>query len=233
MTDLPIEALESMPPPKALTFTLSPTASEPAKVPTPIDPRTGQPKRGRGRPPGSTNKVKPPNGGVNPPMTMRGGTPSKPKASDPVDTSEATKAAKAARAAQYAGYINTELNDQLFMFLISASGGAVKSEMLYKEGRIPAKAQSNPNLTEFGNAIAIPPDVADSWGKLLAELSYTDVGKNVTKITDNHAMGVVVAAITALYSTYRYSQQLKPILEGMRKMQEAKRDTNGVDSGEA
>ena len=236
---MPSEAMDPMPPPKALTFTVSPNALTPAKVPTPvgtIDPKTGQPKRGRGRPPGSTKKVVTPPGGVNPPMTMRGSGPSgrQPKATDPVDDKEAIKAQKAARAEQYSTYINQELNDKLFMFLISASGGSIKADYIYKEGKVPLKAIGNPALTDFGNAIAIPPDVADSWGKLLAELSFTDVGKNITKATDNHSMGIIMAAITAVYSTYRYSQQLKPILDGIKAANEMKKaEANGTSSDQA
>jgi len=239
MSDLNADALQSMPPPVGLTFTLDPKAVAASKQPIPIgtiDPKTGQPKRGPGRPIGSTKKAVPPSGGVNPRMTMRGSNPPKGKATDTVDEKEATKEQKKLRAEQYATYINTELNDKLFMLLSSMPNSPFKAENFYKENKVPPKAASNPNLSELGNAVAIPPDVADSWGKLLAELSYTGVGKSISTATDNHALSVVMAAVAAIYSTYRYSLQLKPLLDAVKAaqvLQQQAQENNGTSTRES
>lgn len=187
--------------------------------PTVIDPRTGQPRRGRGRPPGAKNKSREPEGGTNPParMTIPAGPRQTP--SSPVDEAVTKKEEKKARAEQYASYINNELNERLFMLIIGT--GAFPAEAIYKPGSVPAKAATNPNLTDFGNAIAIPSDVADSVGRLIAELTYTDAGKGIAKVGENQTIAIVVAALGAAFSCYRYSQQLKPILEQIRRVQEA------------
>jgi hypothetical protein len=219
------DASEPMPVPPALKatteqFSIAPSA-RPVGAP---DPRTGVPKRPRGRPPGSRNRVREPDGGRNTPSTVTIPPGRRPPSTPPTDDEEKKrlqqKQEKKERAEQYAEYINKELNDQLFMFLIASSGGAIKAEHLYKEGRVPPKAAGNPNFSDMGNAIAIPPDVADSWGKLLAELSYTGTGKSVVKMSDNNVLGITIAAVTAAYSTYRYGLQLKSVMEGIKKAQD-------------
>ena len=238
MSDLNAEALQSMPPPVGLTFKLDPAAvaaiNQPIAVGT-IDPRTGQPKRAPGRPRSSTKKAVHPPGTVNPPQTMRGrGTP--PKATDTVDVKEATKEQKKLRAEQYATYINTELNDKLFLLISGMPGSPFTAAMFYVEGKVPPSVATNPNYSELGNAVAIPADVAGSWGKLLAELSYTDAGKGLAKVGDNHILTIALAALTAVYSTYRYSQQIKPLLDSIKAAQAAqaaaKEGSNGTTSGE-
>lgn len=222
------DAFKSMPPPPSIVPKIETTPPvAPPKVQAVIDPRTGQVKRGRGRPPGSTNKVRTPDGGVNPPARLNVPTGPRETPSSPVDKKEATKEEKKVRAEQYATWINSELNDKLFMFLIGASNGNIKPEYLYKEGKVPPKAQGNPNLTELGNALAIPADVADSWGKLLAELSYTDAGKSLGKVADNHMIGVIGAAIAAAFSTYRYTQTLKPYIAMIKNVQESQKGAGG------
>jgi hypothetical protein len=166
-------------------------------------------------------------------MTMRGSLPPREaKAIDPVDDKEAIKEQKKLKAEQYATYINQELNDKLFMLISGMPGSPFTAAMFYKENKVPPQVATNPNFSELGNAIAIPADVASSWGKVLAELSYTDIGKNVSKATDNPMLGIVAAVIAALYSTYRYSQQLKPILEQIKAMQAMKEaEANGTTDG--
>ncbi len=110
------------------------------------------------------------------------------------------------------------------MLIIGATN--IPAEALYKEGKVPPKAKGNPALTDMGNAIAIPADVADSWGKLIAELTYTDAGKNLVKASENHAVTLLVAALTAAFSTFRYGQQLKPYLDMAKKVQQQARENN-------
>lgn len=228
---MPDDALKPMPPPPSIMPKVdTPVTNQPQRTQAPVDPRTGQPRRTRGRPPGSTNKVIPPSGGVNPPSRLvvpSGGNTNQPN-KDTEDELARKKEEKKAKAEQYSTWINQELNDKLFMFLIGASNGSIKPEYIYKEGKVPLKAQGNPNLTELGNALAIPADVADSWGKLLAELSYTDAGKSISKVTDNHMIAVVGAALAAAFSTYRYTQTLKPYLAMIKKVQESQEgESNG------
>ena len=230
---MPEDALTPMPAPAAIIprEKINFTIQQQEPKPQVLDPRTGQPKRGRGRPPGSGNKIKRPDGGVNPPSRLVSPTqPSRETASSPIDQSGAKKEEKKARAEQYATYINQELNDKLFMFIIGATG--MPAEALYKEGRIPPKAAGNPNLTELGNSIAIPADVADSWGKLLAELSYSDMGKSLTKASDKQGVGIVIAALSAAFSTFRYAQTLKPYIDMARKAQEAKANASSSSEGQ-
>lgn len=184
---------------------------------TPIVPPDGTTPRRRGRPPGSKNKPK--DGAlINPSATLRTPGGRTPGPTTPVDQAKADAAAKEEMARKASEWINKELNDQLFMLLM---GFGVPANELYKEGRIPPKAAPNPDLTEFGNAIAIPPDVCDSWGKLYAELSYTGAGKNLTKNLEGKSLGVVFAGLSAVYSTFRYAQTLKPILAFIKAQAEA------------
>ena len=231
------EASETMPPPSALVFKLDPTAVTASKASIPIgtpDVLTGQPKRGRGRPPGSTNKRNPIGPGT---ARMSGSGGAVPNAATPVDKVEATKEQKKARAEEYATYINTELNDKLFLLISSMPGGPPASSF-YKDNRVPPSVKTNPNFSELGNAVAIPADVAGSWGRLLAELSYTDAGKGVAKAAENNILTIAMAALTAIYSTYRYSQQLKPLLDQIKAVQEMQRmaaeeaANNGDSTGE-
>ncbi len=228
MTDMPPEALSSMPPPSTIVPKEEVQFSFTAPTPKPtINPTTGQPvTRGRGRPPGARNKVKEAPGGTNPPMRInnKDSAPRQPRPTDPVDKPEAIKEEKKARAAQYSSFIVDELNDKLFMLIIGAT--AIPAEAIFKEGRVPPKAQTNPHLTEFGNAIAIPADVADSWGKLIAEITYTPMGKGLVKAGTNPNTGIAIAAIAAIFSTYRYVQQLKPVLDLLKQTAAKSQETN-------
>lgn len=179
------------------------------------------PKRRPGRPLGSRNRPK--EGEVNPPQSLGGSraprTPPAPPTSVEEEAAAKVKFEKQLRAAQYAELIHKELNDELFTFLIGMR--IVPAELIYKNGHIPPTSQPDPNLTEAGNQIAIPTDVAKNWGKLLAELSYTPMGKTVVGASQNNMAGVAIAAVMALYSTYRYTQQLKPFLDFVKAQQAA------------
>lgn len=230
MSDLNADALQAMSVPEGLKFSLSPNATAKPVIPVgTIDPRTGQPKRRPGRPTGTTKKADHPKGTVNPPQRMIGSKA--PKDTDTVDTKEATKEQKKLRAEQYATYINVELNDKLFMLISGMPNSPFKVENFYKENRVPPSAATNPNYSELGNAVAIPADVAGSWGKLLAELSFTDAGKGLAKVSDNHMLTIALAALTAIWSTYRYSQQLKPLLDQIKQVQEAQAAAKEASNG--
>lgn len=217
MSDLTNDANEIMKPPPRLSMPAGFT------VPPP-DQRTGERRRGPGRPPGRKNRPKEPDGGINPPSTMRipPGTNRNPlddKKQDDTTDADRKRKEKQERAEEYSRKIKEDLNDKLFMLIIGAT--SIPAEALFKAGKVPAKAATNPDYTEFGNQIAIPSDVADSWGKLLAELSYTDAGKSLTKAVENEWLVLLFAFAGAAFSTYRYTQQLQPILQMVKMQREA------------
>ena len=197
----------------------------------PVDNSTGQRKRGPGRPPGARNKTKIPEGGINPPakLILDGGRRNPPKDETLEDAAKREKLEAQKRqekketAERYATFINEELNDRLMMLVIglidAKTGGSAGADLIYKEGRVPPKAAGNPNLTSLGNAIAIPADVADSWGKLLAELTNTDSGKKIENTFSGGPAVILISAASALFSTYRYSQQLKPVIAFINQQQ--------------
>jgi hypothetical protein len=207
------EAMKPTPPP--FSFQLAPQ-TEP-KLTTPKG--TGP---GRGRPKGSKNKVKEPELGTNPSQEFRPGTRPRPvdKPAEDVNKAANEKAEKKARAEDYSKYITEELNDKLFMVIVGLTGGKIKAEAFYKEGSVPPSKKSDERLSDFGNAIAIPGDMADSWGKLLAELSYTKPGKGAVKFAENNPLGILGAAIVAAFSTVQYVNSLKPIVEYLKTIQQ-------------
>jgi hypothetical protein len=204
------EANKPMEPPASIGSGFSssvslPSPSErPKRAPT-IDPATGLP-RGRGRPPGSKNRPRVPSGGINPPSRInnRGG---RPPTRPPLDETEEQRERK------------LEANDKLFMLILGAT--KMPPEMLYTAGHVPRKAQGNPDLTELGNAISIPPDLSDSWGKLYAELTETPQGAKFATATSGGQLSLVFAVLGALYSSYRYVQQLQPLFDMVKAHNEA------------
>lgn len=211
MSDIP------MPVPPRLLPSLPPAVTSPGS--------DGTVKRPRGRPPGSRNRR--PEAELHPPQTLGSGSgrgrPTPPNPPIPSTPDEAAisklKQEKQERADQYAVLIHKELNDQLFTAIIGMR--LVPAEVIYKSGHVPPASQPDPTLTEIGNMIAIPTDLAKNVGKLLAELSFTPAGKSVVGLTQNNMAGVAMAALAAFYSTYRYTQQLKPFLDMVRASQAA------------
>lgn len=215
--------------------------SAPTRTTTPsiggnIDPRTGQPRRGKGRPPGSRNKPKETELGRNPPQGFKIPPGKRPPPVEDSDSEEVKKskikAEKDARAAQYSAWITEELNEKILMFFLGATGAP--PEAVYKAGSIPLAARVNPNLTDLGNRIVIPPDLSDSLGKLMAELAGTNGGKAAGKLADNNMIGVAGAAFVAVFSGYRYYKGLQPILEQIKQAQanqSASTESNENDAG--
>lgn len=205
------EAMKPTPPPFKFTVA-APT--------TPKVDNVGEPKRrGRGRPPGAKNRIKETELGRNPDMAFNTGPSGKPpSASEEVDKNANIKAEKKARAEEYSKLISEELNDKLFMVIVALTNGKIAFETFYKEGEVPPSKKKDSRLSEMGQAIAIPPDVADSWGKLLAELSYTNPGKGIVKFVDNNPLGILGAALAAAFSTFQYTQTLKPVVEYLKNV---------------
>jgi hypothetical protein len=175
---------------------------------------SAQPSKSRGRPPGSRNRPRVPEGGINPPQKINiPNSARNTSSSDSESQKKELQLEKEKTAEKISSYIRNDINDKLFMALIGMSNGHIKAEHLFKEGKIPAKAVTNPAYTEMGNAISIPPDVADSWGKLLAELSTTSVGKTLIKSGGSSNLNLIVTAGAVLISSYRYAMTLKPYIE--------------------
>lgn len=194
-------------------FTLAPPVEKP---------RSGDgTKRPRGRPPGAKNKPKEPELGYNPPMELgRGKDTPRPSSNDSVDKDANKKAEKKARAEDYAKYITEDINDKIFMAVVLMSKNKIKPDAFYLPGKAPAAKQSDSRLSELGNAVAIPPDMANSWGKLLAELSYTDAGKSATKYAGTSSLTILGAALTALVTSIQYVTSVKSVVDGIQLMQE-------------
>ena len=205
-------------------FTLAPVAEKPS---------SNAPKRARGRPKGSLNKPKEPELGRNPPMELGTGRSSlkEPNTREPVDKDANNKAEKKARAEEYAKYISEEINDKIFMAVVLLSKNQIKPESFYLPGKAPISKQSDERLSELGNAVAIPPDMANSWGKLLAELSYTETGKTATKYAGSSNLAILGAALTAIVTTIQYVSSVKTtvdtIQQGLAAMAEMKANEEG------
>ena len=197
-------------------------------APAPVQSTSGTGIKRRGRPPGSKNKPKEPDY-INPSMELGTGSRStlkEPKTREEVDNEANRKAEKKARADEYAKYISEEINDKIFMAVVLLSKNQIKPEAFYLPGKAPISKQSDERLSELGNAVAIPPDMANSWGKLLAELSYTETGKTATKYAGSSNLAILGAALTAIVTTIQYVSGVKTtidtIQQGLAAMQEMK-----------
>jgi hypothetical protein len=154
-------------------------------------------------------------------MEFGGGRPVvPPKVTDPVDPDLNKKAEKKARAEEYAKYITEDINDKIFLAVVMLSKGTIKADAFYLPGKAPAAKQSDDRLSELGNAVAIPPDMATAWGKLLAELSYTEPGKSATKLVGTSGLAMLGAAVTAIVTSIQYVTSVKTVVDGIQQMQE-------------
>lgn len=204
--------------PAKIAFTLSPTAQSEV---------SGEPiKRRPGRPPGAKNKAtleanaRAREGGTTAFDTGRRSLSDRKQGdpNQPVDEDANKKAEKAARAEEYAKYISEDVNDKIFMAVVLMTKGAVKADEFYLPGKAPASKIADERLSPLGQAVAIPPDMANSWGKLLAELSYTEGGKTATKYAGSNALSILGAALTALVTTLGYVTSVKATMEGINQM---------------
>jgi hypothetical protein len=146
-----------------------------------------------------------------------------------VDLERNNKAEKKAKAEEYAKYIMEDVNDKIFIAVVMLSGGKVDPEAFYLPGKAPEFKKSDPRLSDLGKTVAIPPDMANSWGKLLAELSMTDAGKTATKYAGTSSLAIVGAALTALLTTFQYVLTIKPVVDGLKLLQQ---QTNEEESDE-
>ena len=227
------ESKMPMPVPESLTPKVI-IPSSAATTQAAINPTTGEPRRPRGRPAGG-GRPRIPDGGINPPMEFNTGR-GRSKPTTPTDgvsddeKKQLLKNAKKQREEEYSQYILNDLNEKLFMLIASIPNSPFSIGDFYKEGHIPPKVQQNNNFSDLGNSIGIPVDVANNWGKLLAELSYTDRGKKVEKLGENNALTIGLAALGAIYSTYRYALTMRPILELVKNTQVVQRENEDGDT---
>ena len=218
--------------PAKIAFTLSPQAS--AEV-------SGEPvKRRPGRPPGAKNKA---TLEANARAREGGSTSFDPGArkrlrdsvegneNQGVDKDLAKKAEKAARADEYAKYIMEDVNDKIFMAVVLMTKGGIKADQFYLPGKAPASKVADERLSPLGQAVAIPPDMANAWGKLLAELSFTEGGKTATKYAGSSGLATLGAALTALVTSIGYVTSVKATMEGINQMilLQQEREANGTE----
>lgn len=180
-------------------------------VPPPSTESKGTGSGRRGRPPGSKNKPK----GDQEVITGSGV-----RTRDEIDKEANKKAEKKAKAEEYSKYISEDINDKIFIAIVMLSGGKIDPEAFYLPGKAPEFKKSDPRLSDLGKAVAIPPDMANSWGKLLAELSYTEAGKATTKYAGTSSLAIIGAALTALLTTFQYAITIKPVVDGIKLMQQ-------------
>lgn len=174
----------------------------------PAQPAATTATRRRGRPPGSRNKT-----------AAQKLAEINPEAAQAAED-EAKRAAKKKRVEEIEGTIYGELNDQLMSILVTAFN--IPPDFIYKDGAVPIQAKKDTRFTDFGNRLAIPPNLAHSIGKLAAELEGTGVGKSVTGITQNSNAGLVVAAGMTIFGVIQYANTLKDTFEKVRPLIEAR-----------
>jgi hypothetical protein len=137
-----------------------------------------------------------------------------------------------ARATELATLISGDLNDQLLSWVIAAG---VPAQAIYKVP--PVEVVVDTNLTPIGNALAIPPSLAKSAGRLVAELESTDSGAKLASAVEGGKMPLVVAGISTMVGAAMYGKRLqstldqfKPLIEAAQQAKKnAKRGTDNDD----
>lgn len=187
-------------------------------------------KRPRGRPLGSKNKstiereasmvnrfTTPPSRG-----STAGKTTTETHVLDERELRE-RRQAKANRAQVYAAKISVELNDHMMTMLVAMG---VPTEMVYAPGKAPIQEQHYAKYGPVGNAMAVDPATAKSWGQFLADLTDTQTGSKVANITDNPNAAILLHGVLAAVSTFQWfngarkmMEQLGPVLEAYKRQQ--------------
>ena len=176
------------------------------------------PRRGRGRPPGSPNKT---------PIQRAQEEKAKaearlagiqgPSAEEVLAKAREKAAAIKADTEQMAHWISEELNDYLMQAIITAG---IPATMLYRDGHVPKAIANNDKYTELGNALAIPPTLAQSAARLAAEAKATDSGSKLAVATGNGRAGLVVAGIGTLFGTVTYARRVNDVLKRFKQVAE-------------
>lgn len=175
------------------------------------------PARNRGRPPGSRNRstinresttVSPTN--IIPPR--RRSTPTSLDVMTDVDKEAEAKRKKQAKENQakvYGAFIANQLNDYIMMAM---QGIGVPQEWLYAPGQAPTVSRST-KYGPMGNQIAIPPMMAESWGKLLSELANTEQGSKIAGFGDNPLAAIGLNGILAMVTTAQWFSSFNKIMK--------------------
>jgi hypothetical protein len=163
--------------------------------------------RRRGRPPGSKNKT-----------PLQRAAALNPELATAAEE-EAKREAKKKRVEQIESQILNELNDQLMTLVMGAWN--VPVSWLYLPGKEPSIAKVDTRFTELGNALAIPPNLAHSIGRLAAELEQTDIGSKVGGIAQNNNVGLIVAGGMTIFGVMQYAKKITDTLDKVKQMKEA------------
>lgn len=213
MSDLPPEAtipadLGEDAKPIDMTLAQRIRAAENAKAKETVKPdavtqdgaRMEVPKRGPGRPKGSTNRPK--------------------TEPEPATVSQQIRIAadKRKKVEEYEEKVAKELNDQLFSLLIGYMG--VPTGALYRSGMAPAAAVVNPAYTELGNRLAIPPMLTHFAASLVVDLEYSDRGKTVMGAATGGTLGMVVKAAIVVILGVQYAGNVQKTLGQMKAIAE-------------
>jgi hypothetical protein len=232
MSDLNADALE----PARIQDALAslPRAVAPS---APKDGDGGPPKRRPGRPPGSKNKPKDPqataNVGGGPTVVVPGrGRPTLTEKS-PEEIAREKRAKlelKRDRAKKIADYLTGDFSEQMLEMLVSST--PIDPDIIFTKAAPTTKRSKNPNLTETGQRFAVPPDVAEAWGRVLAELSTSTTGGKLVESFESGNAGLVLACLIAALTTSRYIRSLKNdfklIQSVIQAKQQAESNLNGI-----
>lgn len=195
---------------------------------TPADASTTKVRRGRGRPPGSKN-LTPAERASKAGLTVLDPKLNQDEAKRIKDRQEKVARVKA-RGDELATQIRVELNDYLMQMIV---GAGVPAQFIYENGKIPLSVQRNPDLTELGNNLSIPPSLAKSMGKLIAELEGTDGGAKVATAVSSGKLPMVVAGVTTIIGAVQYGKQVSGILEKVKPFIDAAKAAKTKEGSEA
>jgi hypothetical protein len=100
---------------------------------------------------------------------------------------------------------------------------------IYKNGNAPARTTADPNLTEFGNKVAIPPHTARALGSFIADLETSERGSAIAEQMANGTVATVIKGAIAAVLVFQYTRglatvysELKPVMDAYKAAQAAK-----------
>lgn len=192
-----------------------------------IDPATGKPRRGR--PPGSKNR---PKDASAPEATAASGDtrvriPSgipRPVIDREKELADKRKL-KEARQKKIADYLTGDFSEQALEMLISAT--PIPADMIFTKEAPATKRSKNPNLTQLGQRFAVPPDVADAWATVIAELSTTGGGSKIAESFESGNLGLILACLMCFITTGRWARQLRNDWETLQTLIEKMAEAQG------
>lgn len=171
--------------------------------------RTASTTRRRGRPPGSKNRT-----------PLQKAADSDPELAEKLKK-DAEREAKKARAETIEKQVYGELNDSIMTLLIGTFN--LNPDMIYLPGKGPVVQKKDERFTDLGNALAIPPNLAHSIGRLAAELEGTGVGQTVSGIGQNSNVGLIVAGGMTAFGIFQYARNLQNVFEKLKPILDARK----------